>query len=59
MSAYAAGVGPRSLAIQTFWYFIGSVVLHSGGCINDDIWDRDLDKQVGVSRAIPACRLRV
>ena len=34
-------------------FFIGAIVMRGAGCIVNDLWDRDLDKQVERTRARP------
>ncbi|OCH87452.1 UbiA prenyltransferase [Obba rivulosa] len=46
MAAYSVRLPPGQLISQALLYFVGSILGHSGGCIWNDICDRDFDRQV-------------
>jgi heme O synthase-like polyprenyltransferase len=44
---------------QTFWFAVGSTLLHSAACVINDICDRDIDGLVGKSRCMVQRRARL
>lgn len=47
MAGYKLAIKPQDLIIQTAMFAIGSTLLHSAGCVINDICDKDFDAQVG------------
>jgi len=39
--------------LLVFYFFIGAILMRGAGCIVNDLWDRDLDKQVERTRNRP------
>ena len=50
MAAYRTSLDVQTLAIESALFLLGSTLLHSAGCVLNDIADRDIDGKVGEYR---------
>src|SRR5688572_17013981 len=55
---HADGLDGRDVYLMAL-FLIGAIIMRGAGCVINDIWDRDLDKQVGRTSIRPLAEGRV
>ena len=53
LSGIEAGATPGSVAVLMLLFWVGAIAARGGGCVINDLWDRDLDGRVERTRNRP------
>lgn len=53
MAAYDVNLPPHTLALELFLAALRATLLHSAGCVINDICDAEFDRQVGKNASSP------